>query len=64
MPKNQDNRGHLRSSIMTKGLDRAIHRSLFYSTGWRPTHLEKPLVAVMNSFNDSNRLTQASQRGL
>jgi len=52
MPINQDRRGPLRSSIMTKGLDRATHRSLFYSMGWSPTHLEKPLVAVVNSFNE------------
>lgn len=48
MHKNQDNRGPLRSSIMTKGLDRATHRSLFYSMGWNPGHLEKPLVAVVS----------------
>ena len=42
----------LRSSIMTKGLDRATHRSLFYSMGWMPGHLDKPLVAVVNSFNE------------
>lgn len=37
---------------MTKGLYRATHRSLFYSMGWRPEHLDKPLVAVVNSFNE------------
>lgn len=52
MPINKDRRGPLRSSIMTKGLDRATHRSLFYSMGWSPTHLDKPLVAVVNSFNE------------
>ena len=45
-------RGPLRSSIMTKGVDRATHRSLLYSMGWRPEHLDKPLVAVVNSFNE------------
>jgi len=45
-------RGPLRSSIMTRGVDRATHRSLFYSMGWQPQHLEKPLVAVVNSFNE------------
>lgn len=45
-------RGPLRSSIMTEGVDRATHRSLFYSMGWQPEHLKKPLVAVVNSFNE------------
>ena len=45
-------RGPLRSSIMTEGVDRATHRSLFYSMGWQPDHLRKPLVAVVNSFNE------------
>ncbi|GAB4540396.1 MAG: dihydroxy-acid dehydratase [Anaerolineae bacterium] len=51
---NQQNRsrGPLRSSIMTEGIDRATHRSLFYAMGWRPEHLKKPLVAVVNSFNE------------
>jgi dihydroxy-acid dehydratase len=37
---------------MTEGIDRATHRSLFYSMGWHPGHLRKPLVAVVNSFNE------------
>jgi dihydroxy-acid dehydratase len=37
---------------MTKGLDRATHRSLLYSMGWHPAHLDKPVVAVVNSFNE------------
>jgi dihydroxy-acid dehydratase len=48
----EKNRGPLRSSIMTEGVDRATHRSLFYSMGWHPAHLRKPLVAVVNSFNE------------
>ena len=56
---------------MTKGLDRATHRSLFYSMGWRPEHLDKPLVAVVNSFNELmpghvhlNGLCQAIKLGI
>lgn len=45
-------RGPFRSSIMTQGVDRATHRSLFYSMGWQKKHLEKPMVAVVNSFNE------------
>jgi len=45
-------RGPLRSSLVTEGVDRATHRSLLYSTGLRPANLRKPLVAVVNSFNE------------
>ncbi len=56
---------------MTRGLYRATHRSLFYSMGWQPEHLEKPLVAVVNSFNELmpghvhlNPLVQAVKLGV
>jgi len=52
MANQQNPRGPLRSSEMTKGVDRATHRSLLYSMGWRSEHLDKPLVAVVNSFNE------------
>jgi len=71
MSENRNNRGPLRSSIMTKGLDRATHRSLFYAMGWEPEHLDKPLVAVVNSFNELmpghihlNQLAQAIKLGI
>jgi len=64
-------RGPLRSSVMTKGVDRATHRSLLYSMGWRAEHLDKPLVAVVNSFNELmpghvhlNGLCQAIKLGI
>jgi dihydroxy-acid dehydratase len=37
---------------MTEGVDRATHRSLLYSMGWDQSHLRRPLVAVVNSFNE------------
>jgi dihydroxy-acid dehydratase len=56
---------------MTKGVDRATHRSLLYSMGWRSEHLDKPLVAVANSFNELmpghvhlNALCQAIKLGI
>ena len=52
MSDRENKRGPLRSSIMTEGVDRATHRSMFYSMGWHPDHLRKPLVAVVNSFNE------------
>ena len=42
----------LRSATMTRGLERATHRSLFYAMGWQPQHLDKPLVGIVNSFNE------------
>lgn len=64
-------RGPLRSSSITKGLDRATHRSLFYALGWKPKHLDKPIVAVVNSFNELmpghvhlNSLCQAIKLGI
>jgi dihydroxy-acid dehydratase len=70
--ENQPNpRGPLRSSEMTKGVDRATHRALLYSMGWRSEHLDKPLVAVVNSFNELmpghvhlNALCQAIKLGI
>lgn len=50
MANDAKTKGPLRSSIMTKGIDRATHRSLFYAMGWHPGHLDKPLVAVIHSF--------------
>ena len=71
MANQQGSRGPLRSSVMTKGVDRATHRSLLYSMGWRPEHLDKPLVAVVNSFNELmpghvhlNALCQAIKLGI
>jgi dihydroxy-acid dehydratase len=56
---------------MTQGVDRATHRSLLYSMGWRSEHLDKPLVAVVNSFNELmpghvhlNALCQAIKLGI
>ncbi|MEW6264505.1 MAG: dihydroxy-acid dehydratase [Thermodesulfobacteriota bacterium] len=71
MTSEQGNRRKLRSSAITQGLDRATHRSLFYSMGWRKAHLEKPLIAVVNSFNELmpghihlNPLAQAVKLGI
>lgn len=50
MKKKQESTRH--SSLITEGVDRATHRALFYSMGWRPGDLRKPLVAIVNSFNE------------
>jgi len=64
-------RGSLRSSLMTEGIDRASHRSLFYAMGWERADLRKPLVGVVNSFNELvpghvhlQPIVQAAKRGI
>ena len=52
MTCSNSDRGPLRSSLVTQGIDRATHRSLFYSMGLCREDLDKPLVAVVNSFNE------------
>lgn len=42
----------MRSDIVKKGSTRAAHRSLFYAMGYTPEDLEKPLIGVVNSFNE------------
>ncbi len=46
MPKN------LRSDKVKKGLERLPHRALFKATGLTDEDLEKPLIAVANSWNE------------
>lgn len=43
----------MRSEITTKGIERATHRALYYSMGFLPEDLEKPIVAVVNTQNES-----------
>lgn len=43
----------MRSHITTKGLERATHRALYYSMGFLPEELDKPLVAVVNTQNET-----------
>lgn len=40
------------SAAMTEGLTRATHRALFYAMGLRREDLQKPLVGIVNSFNE------------
>lgn len=43
----------MRSHVTTKGLERATHRALYYSMGLLPEDLDKPLVAIVNSQNET-----------
>ncbi|WP_371365134.1 Dihydroxy-acid dehydratase [Sporomusa rhizae] len=42
----------LRSNIVKKGSTRAAHRSLFYAMGYTPQELEKPMIGIVNAFNE------------
>lgn len=42
----------MRSDMVKKGSTRAAHRSLFYAMGYGPEDLDKPLIGVVNSFNE------------
>lgn len=60
-----------KSNVVTKGASRAPHRSLFYAMGYTPEELEKPIIGVVNSFNEIipghinlNEITQAVKTGI
>ena len=40
------------STEVKQGVERAPHRSLFYATGLTPEELERPLIGVVNSYNE------------
>ena len=42
----------MRSDIAKKGSTRAAHRALFYAMGYSPEDLKKPMIGVVNSFNE------------
>ncbi|WP_027363983.1 dihydroxy-acid dehydratase [Desulfotruncus alcoholivorax] len=42
----------MRSDAMKKGLDKAPHRSLFNALGLTGQELERPMIGVVNSFNE------------
>ncbi|MEW6424756.1 MAG: dihydroxy-acid dehydratase [Bacillota bacterium] len=40
------------SEQVTRGVTRAPHRSLFYAMGYTPEDLQKPLIGIVNAFNE------------
>lgn len=42
----------MRSDTVKKGATRSAHRSLFHAMGYGPEDLEKPLIGVVNAFNE------------
>lgn len=42
----------MRSDLVKKGPTRSAHRALFHAMGYRQEDLEKPLVGIVNAFNE------------
>jgi dihydroxy-acid dehydratase len=42
----------MRSDIVKKGIERAPHRSLFKAMGYTDEEIERPLIGVVNSYNE------------
>jgi dihydroxy-acid dehydratase len=42
----------MKSDIVKKGPTRSAHRALFYAMGYGPEDLAKPLIGVVNAFNE------------
>jgi dihydroxy-acid dehydratase len=42
----------MRSDLMKKGLERAPHRSLFKAMGYTDLEISRPLIGVVNSYNE------------
>jgi len=42
----------MRSDSVKRGFERAPHRSLFYANGLTPEELDRPIIGVVNSYNE------------
>jgi len=42
----------MKSDAVKRGIERAPHRSLMYALGWSRADIDKPLIGVINSFNE------------
>ena len=42
----------MRSDLMKKGVERAPHRSLFKAMGYTDEEIARPLIGVVNSYNE------------
>ncbi|HGJ64490.1 TPA: dihydroxy-acid dehydratase, partial [bacterium] len=61
----------MRSDKMKKGLERTPHRSLFKAMGYTDEELEKPIIGVVNSYNELipghihlDKITKAVKEGV
>jgi dihydroxy-acid dehydratase len=42
----------MKSNAVKKGIERAPHRALMHAVGWSHAEIDKPLIGVINSFNE------------
>ena len=42
----------MRSDLAKKGPERSAHRALFYAMGYGPEDLKKPMIGIVNAFNE------------
>ncbi len=42
----------MKSDTVKRGIERAPHRALLHALGWRRADIDKPLIGVINSFNE------------
>ena len=61
----------MKSNTIKRGIERAPHRALLHALGWRRDEMNKPLVGVINSFNEIvpghvhlNQIAQAVKAGV
>lgn len=45
---------HMRSDTIKKGYQKAVHRSLLRAAGMETVDMEKPIIGIVNSFNEVN----------
>jgi dihydroxy-acid dehydratase len=71
LPKIKKEASIMHSNIVKKGSTRAAHRSLFHAMGYSQEDLEKPLIGIVNSFNEIipghgnlNEIAQAAKLGV
>jgi dihydroxy-acid dehydratase len=42
----------MKSDVVKRGIERAPHRALMHAVGWSQDYIDKPLIGVINSFNE------------
>jgi len=42
----------MKSDTVKRGVERAPHRALLHALGWRRSEIDKPLIGIVNSFNE------------
>ncbi len=42
----------MKSDTVKRGIERAGHRALLHALGWRRVDIDKPLIGIVNSFNE------------